>query len=121
MADLTAFSFDAYLGGIDITKNPPSFTNNTGLDPGGDFEFFGTDSALSTPTFITFPDSSPASPAQGWISESETASTQSRRASRRISGSIMEKVARFEALGGGVHTSSQRPCTPTNQMMNGTL
>ncbi|GAB1317851.1 Metallothionein expression activator [Madurella fahalii] len=116
MADMAGLSFESYIGAIDIIKNQTNFVN--GLDGSRDFEFFGSDSALSTPTFMTFPDSSPASTGQGWISESETASTQSRRASRRISGGIMEKVARFEALGNG-DVSTQRPCTPANQIVNG--
>lgn len=117
MADMAGLSFESYIGAIDMIKNPASFAS--GIDPTRDFDFFGSDSALSTPTFMTFPDSSPASTGPGWISESETVSTQSRRASRRISGGIMEKVARFEALASGTDASTQRPCTPADQITSG--
>lgn len=116
MADMPGLSFESYIGAIDIIKNQSGFVG--GMDGSRDFEFFGSDSAMSTPTFMTFPDSSPASTGQGWISEGETVSTQSRRGSRRISGGIMEKVARFEALGNG-DASTQRPCTPADQIVNG--
>lgn len=119
VADVNGLSFEPYLGPLDMLRNPPSFDNNNGIDPSRDFDFFGSDSALSTPTFLTFPESSPASASHGWISDSDTASTQSRRSSRRISNAIMDKVAKFEALGTGLDASSQRPSTPTNQNPNG--
>ncbi|KAL2128426.1 hypothetical protein VTI74DRAFT_9201 [Chaetomium olivicolor] len=110
MTDVNSLQLDAYLGSYDMTKSP-NFSNGNAIDPSRDFDFFVPDSTLSTPTFLTFPDSSPA---HGWNSENETAGTQSRRASRRISNGIMDKVAKFEALGSGLDGSS-RPCTPSDQ------
>ncbi|KAK3306046.1 uncharacterized protein B0T15DRAFT_217092 [Chaetomium strumarium] len=79
-------------------------------------DYFGADSALSTPSFMNFPDSSPAGASQGWISDGETASNHSRRGSRRISNGILDKVAKFEALDNGPGSPSlQRPCTPNSQ------
>jgi regulatory protein SWI5 len=118
MAEMNGLSFETYLA-LDMMKSPTSFSNNGAIDPSRDFEFFGSGSALSTPTFLTFPDSSPASTCQGWISENDTASTQSRRTSRRISNGIMDKIAKFEALGSGTNTPSQRPSTPDNQNLDG--
>ena len=117
MAEMNGLSFDAYLT-LDMMKSP-TFANNSAVDPSREFEFFNSGSALSTPTFMTFPDSSPASTGQGWISESETASTHSRRSSRRISNGIMDKIAKFEALGNGIDTSLQRPTTPSSQSVDG--
>lgn len=118
MAETNGLSFETYLA-LDMMKSPTSFSNNGPIDPSQDFNFYGSGSALSTPTFMTFPESSPASTCQGWISESETASTQSRRASRRISNGIMDKIAKFESLGSGIDTPSQRPTTPANQNLDG--
>jgi regulatory protein SWI5 len=73
-----------------------------------DFELFSSDSALSTPTFVSFSDA-PGS-AQGWISEGDTSST--RRTSRRISNGIMDRVAKFESMG---MDEVQRPLTPPHQ------
>ncbi|KAM7207870.1 metallothionein expression activator [Naviculisporaceae sp. PSN 640] len=111
MPDLNGLPFDWSLNGM-MKKNQTSFAGNQ------EFEFFGPDSALSTPTFMTFPDASPAGSGQGWISESETASTHSRRTSRRISNGIIDKVAKFEAMN-GMDASAQRPATPPGPNMNG--
>ncbi|KAL2016798.1 hypothetical protein VTK56DRAFT_2967 [Thermocarpiscus australiensis] len=117
MGDMNSISFDAFLGSMGM-KNQGVFASNSAMDPSRDFDFYASGSALSTPTFLTFPDSSPASTC-GWISESETASTQTRRVSRRISNGIMDKVAKFEAAGSSIHASSSRPSTPTIQNVNG--
>ncbi|KAF4775425.1 hypothetical protein HER10_EVM0010350 [Colletotrichum scovillei] len=84
-----------------------------GANMGGnkDFELFGSDSALSTPSFMNFSDT-PNTP-QGWISEDETAST--RRSSRRISNGIMDRVNKFETMG---VEQMQRPMTPPHQDAN---
>ncbi|KAJ4291360.1 Metallothionein expression activator [Collariella sp. IMI 366227] len=110
MVDVSGLQYDAYLGSFDMLKSP-NFAAANAIDPSRDFDFFVPDSTLSTPTFLTFPESNPA---QGWNSETETAGTQSRRGSRRISNGIMDKVAKFEAMGPGLDGSS-RPCTPSNQ------
>lgn len=114
MTDLSGLSFDSYMGPMNamMKKNQTSFASNQ------EFEFFGPDSALSTPTFMTFPDTSPAGSGQGWISEGETASTHSRRTSRRISNGIIDKVAKFEAMN-NMDASAQRPATPPGHDMNG--
>lgn len=78
------------------------------MSGGKDFDIFNNDSALSTPTFINFPDGPRA--AQGWVSEGDTCST--RRTSRRISNGIMGRVSKFENL---VVDGLQRPITPPNQ------
>lgn len=118
-ADMSTPAFDTYQDFMDMTRSPTNFASSGAVDPSRDFDFFGSDSALSTPSFVTFPDSSPG-PFEGWISESETASTQSRRTSRRISNGILDKVANFEALGSGIDVSQHRPCTPADQSVNGT-
>jgi regulatory protein SWI5 len=118
LADLHGLSFDPYSGSLGLFDRSASRLGDTGIDPSGDVDFFGAESGLSTPSFITFPDSSPAPTCPGWISEPETGSSHSRRSSRRISNGIMDKVAKFEALGNSFDAS--RPCTPQNQIGNGT-
>ncbi|KAK4222365.1 metallothionein expression activator [Podospora fimiseda] len=118
MGDMSGISYDAYLGSMGMIKNQANFATNNSINPSQEFEFYGQDSALSTPTFLTFPDSSPASTAQGWISESDTASTHMRRNSRRISNGIVDKVAKFESIGNGVDLGNSRPITPQNQFIN---
>ncbi|KAH8888509.1 hypothetical protein GQ53DRAFT_240704 [Thozetella sp. PMI_491] len=105
--------FDAYMGpmGAVIKKNQANFAQTNAMVQPQDFELFAPDSALSTPTFMTFPEASPGGAQQGWASEGETTSTHARRSSRRISNGIMDKVARYEALDGG----PSRPITPPNQ------
>lgn len=103
--------FEAYPGSLAPFERTINQLNGTGIDPARDFDFFGSDSALSTPSFMTFPDSSPGGEGQGWGSETETASTHSRRSSRRVS-------AKFQAAEGGFE-SSGRPCTPSGQITNG--
>ncbi|KAK3997935.1 metallothionein expression activator [Cladorrhinum sp. PSN332] len=119
MPDMSGLSYDAYLGSMGMIKNQANFAANNSINTNQEFDFYAQDSALSTPTFLTFPDSSPASTGQGWISESDTASTQMRRNSRRISNGITEKVAKFESMGNGVDLGNQRPITPQNQFVNG--
>ncbi|KAJ2902276.1 hypothetical protein MKZ38_000742 [Zalerion maritima] len=83
-----------------------------------DFDLFSPDSALSTPTFLSFGEgSSMAHPmsVQGWISDSEA---NNRRSSRRISNGIMDRVAKFETMGmegDSNSTSDSRPTTPPTQ------
>lgn len=121
MADMSGLSYDAYLGSIGMIKNQSGFAANNAISTNQEFDFYGQDSALSTPTFLTFPDSSPApSTGQGWISESDTASTHMRRNSRRISNGIVDKVAKFESMGNGLELSHSRPITPQSQYINGT-
>lgn len=116
MADMSGINLDAYMSMTAMMKkNQANFTNN-GMAPSHEFDIFGPDSALSTPTFMTFPEPSPAGSGQGWISEGETASTHARRTSRRISNGILDKVAKFEAM---VNTNGQRPTTPPAQNVNG--
>jgi regulatory protein SWI5 len=110
-------SFDPYSGSLGLFDRSATRLGDTGIDPSGDVDFFGAESGLSTPSFITFPDSSPGPTCPGWISEPETGSSPSRRSSRRISNGIMDKVAKFEALGNSLDAS--RPCTPQNQIGNG--
>jgi regulatory protein SWI5 len=94
-----------------VKKNQSNFLANNALGS-EDLEFFASDSALSTPTFLTFGDASAdVASQQGWISEGETAST--RRTSRRISNGIMDRVAKYENMVGP--DAVQRPLTPPNQ------
>ncbi|KAK4159071.1 metallothionein expression activator [Cladorrhinum sp. PSN259] len=118
MSDVSGLSYDSYLGSLAMIKNQANFATNNSINTNQEFDFYGQDSALSTPTFLTFPDSSPASTGQGWISESDTASTQMRRNSRRVSNGISDKVAKFESIGNGVDLGNSRPITPQNQFIN---
>ncbi|KAH6623332.1 hypothetical protein F5144DRAFT_518321, partial [Chaetomium tenue] len=102
--------FEAYPRSLAPFERTINQLNGTGIDPAREFDFFGPDSALSTPSFMTFPDSSPGGEGQGWGSETETASTHSRRSSRRVS-------AKFQAAEGGFEPSG-RPCTPSGQVTN---
>ena len=118
--DMSGMQMDNYLASMNLMmkKNQPSYSNNS-INTGQDFEFFGPDSSLSTPTFMTFPDSSPAGSGAGWISEGETASTHTRRTSRRISNGILDKVAKFEAMHNTIDGTGQRPATPPTQNTTG--
>ncbi|KAM0277270.1 hypothetical protein ACHAQH_005929 [Verticillium albo-atrum] len=104
-------------GGINVMipmKDDPSFVGAMMTDR--DFELFGTDSALSTPSFMNF-NESPTS-AQGWNSEGDAAAAAAatvRRTSRRISNGILDRVAKFETMGG----EPSRPTTPPHQNGNG--
>lgn len=104
--------FEPYSASLAPFERTVSQLNATGIDPSREFDFFAPDSALSTPSFMTFPESSPGGEGQGWGSETETASTHSRRSSRRVS-------AKFQPAEGGFE-SSGRPCTPSGQITNGT-
>jgi regulatory protein SWI5 len=117
LEDMDTPPFDSYMGPINVIvkKNQVNFGTTYGLNPDmspvQDFEMFAPDSALSTPTFMTFPDASPVGGSQqGWISEDETAST--RRTSRRISNGIIDRVNKFESMGTEI---AQRPATPPNR------
>lgn len=118
--DLHNLSFVPYAESLAALESAVSL-NGSSVDPARDLEFFSAESGLSTPSFLTFPDSSPAGLGPGWVSESETASTHSRRSSRRISNGILDKVAKFEALGTGPDSLPSRPCTPHDQTDDGTL
>jgi regulatory protein SWI5 len=118
MGDIHGLPFDQYSTSLNIFERSASRLSNS-IDPSRDFDFFSPDSALSTPSFMTFPDSSPAATCQGWNSETETASTHSRRSSRRISNGIMDKIAKFEAIGAAFDGPTDRPCTPNDQITNG--
>ncbi|KAK2593749.1 Metallothionein expression activator [Conoideocrella luteorostrata] len=89
-----------------IQKNQENYANN--LAESKTFDLYSNDSALSTPTFMNFPDS-PAG--QAW----STGDNASRRNSRRISDGIMERVSKFEHMG---VEDLQRPTTPPNQNEN---
>lgn len=121
MADMSGLPFDPYMSSMNamMKKNQANFANNNAMTTPQEFEYFGPDSALSTPTFMTFPEPSPAGSGQGWISEGETASTHTRRTSRRISNGIMDKISKFEAMGSGMGGSGQRPVTPPAQNVDG--
>lgn len=119
LADVSGLPFEPYPNSLGLFDRGVANLNGNGIELPQEFEFFSADSALSTPTFMTFPDSSPAATGQGWVSEGETASTHSRRSSRRISNGILDKVAKFEAMGNGPDALPQRPCTPDGQTPNG--
>jgi regulatory protein SWI5 len=113
---------DPYLGHVNGTvKNSRanfghSRNHSMNSNADQDLEFFAADSALSTPSFVNFPESSPLGSQQGWISEGEAGNTQRRRTSRRISNGIMDRVAKFENIGHGMEP--QRPVTPPHQNVN---
>lgn len=99
------FSFPAHVDMM-MRKNQENYYNN--MAESASFDLFSNNSALSTPTFINFPDS-PAG--QVWPADDAS----SRRNSRRISDGIMDRVNKFEGMG---IEEAQRPTTPPNQ--NGT-
>ncbi|KAI3588349.1 hypothetical protein IWW34DRAFT_714478 [Fusarium oxysporum f. sp. albedinis] len=105
--DPNSLPFDPYTTDLNVMMGKgqqAAYGDN--MSGGKEFDIFNNDSALSTPTFINFP--SEGSSAQGWSSEGDTSST--RRASRRISGGILDRVNKFETL-----DSTTRPATPPNQ------
>ncbi|KAK3898955.1 hypothetical protein C8A05DRAFT_18537 [Staphylotrichum tortipilum] len=115
--DINGLPFDPFSGSLGMLDRSADQLSANIVDGSQDFEFFAADSSLSTPTFMTFPDSSPASATcQAWLTETERANADSRRSSRRISNGIMDKVAKFEAMGNGPDPSVQRPCTPNSQI-----
>ncbi|KAL2168037.1 hypothetical protein VTG60DRAFT_513 [Thermothelomyces hinnuleus] len=116
-ADFSGLPFDPYSTSAGFFDRSVSRLSSNGIEPAPDFDFFNSDTALSTPSFITFPESSPRGPDQGWGSESETTSTHSRRSSRRISNGVMDKIANLEAMG-GEFGAAERPCTPGSQLTN---
>ncbi|CAK7564135.1 MAG: Metallothionein expression activator [Sporothrix epigloea] len=122
--DCAGASFDFY-------SEAAAATMSKSLSVGGlplqqqEFQLFARPIAhdLQTPTsFLTFQDTSciagfPPSVASphGWTSEDDTSST--RRASRRVSQGIMDRVSKFE----GLAIDPQRPATPPYQNRNRTL
>lgn len=106
--DCVGVGYDMYGAPINLAvkRSPASFTNN--MAGAQDFELFGQESSLSSPTFMNFQES--PTTAQGWTSEGDTSST--RRSSRRISNGIMDRVSKFENMG---METVQRPMTPPNQ------
>lgn len=101
------FPYDSGQWNMIMQKNHESFANN--MAESKNFDLYSNDSALSTPTFMNFPDS-PAGKA--WSTCDDAAS---RRNPRRISNGIMERVSKFENMGMG---DPQRPTTPINQNEN---
>ena len=75
-------------------------------------EMYGSGTALSTPTYMEFPEGVGMSP--GWNSEAETASTR-KGATRRISNGIADRISKFE----GLSDDSQRTVAAPNQNANG--
>lgn len=94
-----------------MKKGQENYSDPSILTTPQEFDIFPS-SALSTPTFADFQESTAGAP--GWISEGDTAS--SRRGSRRISNGIMDRVAKFENMG----DVPSRPLTPTQQNVPGT-
>ncbi|KAM0357094.1 hypothetical protein ACHAP4_005896 [Fusarium culmorum] len=106
--DPNSIPFDTYTTDLNVMMSKGQQAYGDNLSGGKEFDIFNNDSALSTPSFMTFP--SEGSSAQGWASEGDTSST--RRTSRRISGGIMDRVNKFENL------DSTRPATPPSQNQN---
>lgn len=104
------FPYDGGQWNMIMQKNHESFADN--MAESKNFDLYSNDSALSTPTFMNFPDS-PAG--QAWSTCDDAAS---RRNPRRISNGIMERVSKFEHMGMG---EPQRPTTPINQNENSKL
>lgn len=93
-----------------VKKNQENFAGS--MSAGSqDFELYPS-STMSTPTFMHFNES--PSGGAGWISEEETSS--SRRGSRRVSNTIMDRVAKFENMG---LEDPPRPITPPHQNATG--
>ncbi|KAF4981825.1 hypothetical protein FZEAL_2452 [Fusarium zealandicum] len=104
--DPNSLPFDPYAADLNVMMSKGQAGGyGDNMSGGKDFDLFNNDSALSTPTFMNFPE---ASSTQGWVSEGDTSST--RRTSRRISNGIMDRVHKFENMDG-----LQRPTTPPNQ------
>ncbi|KAG8354914.1 hypothetical protein FVEN_g7273 [Fusarium venenatum] len=106
--DPNSIPFDTYNTDFNVMMSKGQQAYGDNLSGGKEFDLFNNDSALSTPSFMTFP--SEGSSAQGWASEGDTSST--RRTSRRISGGILDRVNKFENL------DSARPATPPSQNQN---
>ncbi|KAL1902229.1 Metallothionein expression activator [Sporothrix stenoceras] len=119
--DCADASFDFYNG-------PTAAMMRKTLSGGGlpmqqqDFQLFANSGphGLQSPTaFMNFQDASntvgfppAATSPQGWASEDDTSST--RRASRRVSNGIMDRVSKFEGMAMEMH----RPATPPHQNEN---
>ncbi|KND93188.1 Metallothionein expression activator [Tolypocladium ophioglossoides CBS 100239] len=108
--DTSTLPFNPYGAQLNLMmqKNQESYASNVAETR--DFELYNNDSALSTPTFMNFPESPSG---QGWSAEEG-----SRRNSRRISNGIMDRVHKFENLS---VDELQRPVTPPNQNGNNYL
>lgn len=104
------FPYDGSYWNMMLQKNHDSFASN--MAESKNFDLYSFDSALSTPTFMNFPDS-PTS--HIWPICDDAAS---RPNSRRLSNGIMERVAKFENMGLDV---THRPTTPSNQNANSKL
>lgn len=101
-----SMSFGPYLSQMNAMMQK----GQQGYEPSQDFELYAPDSALSTPTFLTFAEASPGeSPQQGWMSEGDT--TNNRRTSRRISNGLLDRIAKFETMG-AEPVQAGRPYTP---------
>ncbi|POR39257.1 Metallothionein expression activator [Tolypocladium paradoxum] len=107
--DTSAVPFNPYGAQLNLMmqKNRESYASN--MTEIKEFELYN-DSALSTPTFMNFPESPSG---QVWSLEGD-----SRRNSRRISNGIMDRVNKFENLS---MEELQRPMTPPNQNGNNYL
>ncbi|KAG6202089.1 hypothetical protein E4U50_006444 [Claviceps purpurea] len=104
------FPYEGSYWNMMLQKNHDSFASN--MAESKNFDLYSFDSALSTPTFMNFPDSPTG---HIWPICDEAAS---RRNSRRVSNGIMERVAKFENMGLEV---THRPTTPSNQNANNYL
>ncbi|KAL9945971.1 hypothetical protein ACHAO5_004324 [Verticillium nonalfalfae] len=103
-------------GGINVMipmKDDPAFVGAMMSDK--DFDLFGADTDLSSPAFMDF-NESPTSAQPIWASEGDAAAAATlRRTTRRISNGILDRVAKFETMGG----EPSRPTTPPHQNGNG--
>lgn len=106
--DINNISFDAYTSHMNAMMSRGQAAYGDNMMGGKDFDMFNNDSALSTPTYMNFPESPSA---QGWASEGDTSST--RKVSRRISNGILDRVNKFENLPEGF-VNGQVPSTPPN-------
>ncbi|KAF3357285.1 60S ribosomal protein L26-1 [Verticillium dahliae VDG1] len=102
-------------GGINVMvpmKDDPAFVGAMMNDK--DFDLFGADADLSSPAFMDF-NESPTSAQPIWAPEGDAAAATLRRTTRRISNGILDRVAKFETMGG----EPSRPITPPHQNGNG--
>ncbi|CRK06840.1 hypothetical protein BN1708_009733, partial [Verticillium longisporum] len=102
-------------GGINVMmpmKDDPAFVGAMMNDK--DFDLFGANADLSSPAFMDF-NESPTSAQPIWAPEGDAAAATLRRTTRRISNGILDRVAKFETMGG----EPSRPITPPHQNGNG--
>lgn len=107
--DLDNISFDAYSNQLNVMMNRGQAVYGDSMMGGKEFDMLNNDSALSTPTYVNFPESPSA---QGWASEGDTSST--RKVTRRISNGILDRVNKFENLPEAFTQGPQIPSTPPN-------